>query len=129
MKLTLPLDARIIDTRETDERRLPRRLVNLAACVEDEAAVRNVQVIDLSEGGCRIRGEASGGPETEFLVKLTGLEPLRAKIVWTGEGEFGCRFETELHPKTLELIVATSMQRLRRVEPGTRKRLFQPPRS
>ena len=126
MKLAAPLDARIIDSPETEERRLPRRLVNFAAHIEGDAAVRHAQVIDVSEGGCRIRGDQTGEPGAALLIKLPGLEPLRATTVWIGDGEFGCSFEVALHPATIELLVRNSVQRRRSIEPGTRKRLFHP---
>jgi hypothetical protein len=126
VKLAAPLDARIFDSPETDERRLPRRLVNLAAHIQNEAAVRHVQVVDVSEGGCRIHGVESGEPGSALLIKLPGIEMLRATIVWHKDGELGCSFDVELHPATLELLVRNAVPRLRSVEPGTRKRLFHP---
>lgn len=129
MKLAAPIDARIIDSPETDERRLPRRLVNFAAHIANDAAVRHVQVIDISEGGCRVLGVADGEPGTALLIKLPGLEPLRATVVWLGDGELGCRFEAELHPATLQLLLRNAMPRLRKVEPGSRRRLFHPGRA
>jgi hypothetical protein len=125
VKLAAPLDARIIDSPETDERRLPRRLVNLAAHIEGDASLRHAQVIDISEGGCRMRGEGAE-PGMSQLIKLPGLELLRAKVVWAEGGEYGCSFEVELHPATVELLVRNSVPRLRVVEPGSRKRLFGP---
>ena len=129
MKLAAPLDARIIDSPETGERRLPRRLVNFAAHIADDATVRHVQVIDVSEGGCRIRGVQAGEPGTALLIKLPGLEPLRATMVWHGDGEFGCSFDAALHPATIELLMRNAVPRRRNVEPGTRKRLFHPVRA
>lgn len=129
MKLAAPLDARIIDSPETDERRLPRRLVNLAAHIADDAAVHHVQVVDVSEGGCRIRGAPGSAPGTALLIKLPGLEPLRATSVWVGDDEFGCSFDAELHPATLELLLRNAVPKRRNVEPGTRKRLFHPVRA
>jgi hypothetical protein len=129
VKLAAPLDARIIDSPETEERRLPRRLVNFAAHIADDASVRHGQVIDVSEGGCRIRGGQAGELGTALLIKLPGLEPLRATVVWGGDGEFGCSFDAALHPATIELLVRNAVPRLRNVEPGTRKRLFHPVRT
>ena len=127
MELAAPIDARIIDRDDNDARRLPRRMVNLAAHLHDEAAVRHVQIVDLSQGGCRVRSEQTGAVGGALLIKLPGLEPLRATTIWVGTGEFGCSFETELHPATLELVAANAYPKRRRVAAGSRQRLFGAP--
>jgi len=102
-------------------------MVNLAAHLHDEANVRHVQIVDLSQGGCRVRGEQAATQGAALLIKLPGLEPLRATTVWVGTGEFGCAFETELHPATLELVAANAYPKRRKVVPGSRLRLFGSP--
>lgn len=93
--------------------------MNFAALLEEhETDAQRVAVLDLSEGGCRLRSEAPLEKGASILVKLPGLEAVRATLVWSGEGEAGCAFDEHLHPATVELVIASATPKRRIVRSG-----------
>ena len=69
------------------------------------AAGVSVQVMDLSTHGFRVASHLELCNGTDVWLRLPGLEPCHALVVWS-EGHFiGCAFERPLHPAVLEMIV------------------------
>lgn len=89
-----------------EQRKMPRRIVNFAALVRDSgAASRDVQISDLSPGGCRITAcQLEEG--AEILLKISGLNAIRARVVWISDTEAGCEFCTVLDLPLIEELVA-----------------------
>lgn len=90
----------------TEQRTMPRRIVNFAAVVRDSGATaRDVQISDLSPGGCRITAsQLEKG--AEILLKISGLNAIRARVVWTNNDEAGCEFFTPLDLPMIDELVA-----------------------
>jgi hypothetical protein len=89
-----------------DGRRTRRRAVNVAALIEDAgAAFSGVVVTDLSETGCRASVSTPMEPGTAFILKLPGMEILRAEVIWSEGIEIGCQFADEVHPGTINQIL------------------------
>lgn len=88
-----------------EQRQSRRRAVNFAATLESEGVSSHaVSVLDISERGFRICTSAEVEHDSTMLIKLPGLEAVRAKVVWVKEGQIGCAFEEELHPASLESL-------------------------
>lgn len=65
-----------------------------------------VEVLDLSEGGCMVDSRGLGAkPEERLLVKLPGLGEVGAKIVWIENQRAGLAFEEPLYTPVLENLV------------------------
>ena len=66
----------------------------------------SVQVMDLSTDGFRVVTHLDLCTGSDVWLRLPGLEPCHARVVWS-EGHFvGCAFVRALHPAVLEMIVA-----------------------
>jgi hypothetical protein len=90
----------------TDQRKAPRRIVNLAAALREEGAtISAVKVLDISLGGCRLETEADLEVGGQVWLKLPGLETKRSRIVWTQGRHGGCEFDVPLHPAELDLLM------------------------
>jgi hypothetical protein len=94
---------------DQDSRQAERRIVNLAARLREiGAAMADAEIQNLSTDGFMAETEAAIAPGAQVWLKLQGIEPQKARVVWAEEGKAGCEFETPLHPATLELLVALS---------------------
>ena len=90
-----------------DARGATRRLVDFAGFVrESDAVALRVQVRDISTDGCRIWAPEELKPQSEIWLKVSGLAPVRARVVWVASGEAGCEFSTPLHTSTVEQLLA-----------------------
>lgn len=100
------------DRAQPDRRWAMRRSIELDADLTDSAGVPSaVKVTDISEEGCMIRTLSGREPERHLLheIKITGLDPLGAYVVWSGEGKAGLTFSTPLHPLTVRNLVTKSL--------------------
>ena len=99
---------------EDDERRVRRRAVNFVASLGGtRASFEAVAVLDLSRRGFRIRRDAGYPTDSILLIKLPGIEAVRARVVWCRDGEVGCAFEEELHHTAFEAL----FPRAKRIQP------------
>ncbi len=89
-----------------EQRQSRRRAVNFAATLEGEgASAQDVHVLDLSETGFRLCGDPGAPPGSSLLIKLPGMEAVRAHVVWARQGEVGCAFNEPLHPANLDSVL------------------------
>jgi hypothetical protein len=96
-------------------RRAERRIVNLAARLRDPGAtVSEIEVLNLSTDGFMAQGDVALESGAHAWLKLPGLEPQNAKVVWVEDGKYGFEFTNPLHPATLELLVAAGRKPVRR---------------
>ncbi|MBV8688381.1 MAG: PilZ domain-containing protein [Alphaproteobacteria bacterium] len=96
-----------------DGRKAERRIVNLAAALREEGAkTASVIVLDISVGGFKAELTESFEEGSEVWLKVPGFEAKRSRVVWISGSEAGCEFETPLHPRDLELIVAPKPRRI-----------------
>jgi len=93
----------------------PRRIVNLAARLQERGTQgSDVIVEDISTGGCKLR--PAGGAEVDRVVwlKLSGLEPIRCRVVCIEGDEAGCEFESLLHDGDLDHLRSQALLRPKR---------------
>ena len=64
-----------------------------------------IQIVDLSTDGFRASTHLQMEKGTDVWLRLPGLEPFHAKVMWSKGAFIGCAFERPLHPAVLEMIV------------------------
>jgi hypothetical protein len=65
----------------------------------------SIQILDLSVDGFRACTHLQMDKGSDVWLRLPGLEPYHAKVMWTKGNFIGCAFERPLHPAVLEMIV------------------------
>ena len=105
-KLSRPIPAHVAYLAGgAEQRQTRRRAVNFAAILESEGVSSHpVNVLDISEQGFRIVTAAEVGQGSSMLIKLPGLEAVRATVMWAKDGQIGCSFEEELHPANIQTL-------------------------
>ena len=94
-------------------RKAERRIVNLAAALrEDGARTCQVVVLDISSGGFKAEVTDEVVEGAEVWLKLPSFEAKRSRVIWRRGSEAGCEFETPLHEREIELIVAPAPRRI-----------------
>jgi len=85
--------------------RLARKLV--ATCRLKAGATMDLDVLDLSPGGCLVDVKRWAGAAGErVLVKLPGLAFQPASIAWVEDGHAGLAFEQVIHEAVLDHLLA-----------------------
>lgn len=94
--------------RSASERAEPRHGLTMMGKVFTTAGSREVTVLDLSERGCRFR-DASGHltEGTRLSIKLGGVGPIEAMVMWSDGSFVGVRFANPLYPSVMEHIRET----------------------
>lgn len=69
------------------------------------ASAVSVHILDLSTHGFRINTHLELAVGTDVWLRLPGLEPSLARVMWIEGCLAGCAFERPLHPAVLELVV------------------------
>ena len=64
-----------------------------------------IQIVDLSVDGFRASTHLQLEKGGDVWLRLPGLEPYHAKVMWSKGNFIGCAFERPLHPAVLEMIV------------------------
>jgi hypothetical protein len=96
-----------------DGRKAERRIVNLAAALREEGAKNApIAVLDISAGGFRAELSEDFEEGSEVWLKIPGFEAKRSRVIWVKEKEAGCEFESPLHARDLELIVAPKPRKI-----------------
>ena len=64
-----------------------------------------VEVIDVSEGGCKIKGRHGFAEAGETVVlKIDGVRTPLGKIVWVEDEYAGLKFEGKMHPAIVDFL-------------------------
>lgn len=85
---------------------LPSKL--LAKCRFASGATSDLEVLDLSHGGCMIdRKRATADPGARVLVKLPGLASQAGEVVRVEDNRAGIAFGQPLHEAVLEHLWQT----------------------
>ena len=95
-----------------DRRRAQRRGIELDADVTDPSGFTVVaKITEISEEGCRIRTFSAPALDRDLLhtIKITGLDPIDAYVIWTSEDGAGFAFSTPLDPITVRSLVTKSL--------------------
>lgn len=64
-----------------------------------------IQILDLSVDGFRASTHLQMEKGSDVWLRLPGLEPYHAKVMWSKGNFIGCAFERPLHPAVLDMIV------------------------
>ena len=68
----------------------------------------SVQILDLSTDGFRASTHLDLAPGADVWLRLPGLEPCHAQVVWSERYLVGCKFVRPLHGAVLDMIVNKS---------------------
>lgn len=71
----------------------------------------SIQIMDLSVDGFRAATHLELEKGTDVWLRLPGLEPCHAKVMWARGHLIGCAFERALHPAVLQMIVGKARPR------------------
>ena len=94
------------------DRRARRLPIELGAGLRQRGASGvSVQIMDLSTDGFRAATHLDLYTGTDVWLRLPGLEPCHARVVWTRGHMVGCVFDRPLHGAVLEMIVARARTR------------------
>ena len=97
-----------------DLRTARRRAVQSSGFVrEDVATVVPVEVTDLSTDGCCFRASGSFETATVVWLKIAGLGARQARIIWGGDGAYGCEFCKPLQSEVVEQLYDAEQRKLR----------------
>ncbi len=87
-------------------RRAERVPVEFAAGLRQRGASGvSVHVMDLSTDGFRAATHLELPEGTDVWLRLPGLEPYHAQVMWTKGHFVGCAFVRPLHPAVVDMIV------------------------
>jgi hypothetical protein len=64
-----------------------------------------IQIVDLSVDGFRASTHLQLAKGADVWLRLPGLEPYQARVMWAKGNFIGCAFERPLHPAVLDMIV------------------------
>ena len=65
----------------------------------------SIQIMDLSTDGFRASTHLQLEKGSDVWLRLPGLEPYQATVMWSKGSFIGCAFERPLHPAVLDMIV------------------------
>jgi hypothetical protein len=108
-------DAQVALASSAESRSSRRRVVNLAGHARSEGfPVHLVKVTDLSEDGCKVSGLEMIDPGCQIWLKVDGITPRLARVVWSEGGLAGCEFLSPLGTQVVELAEEGRAKELRR---------------
>jgi hypothetical protein len=67
-----------------------------------------IQIVDLSTDGFRASTHLQLAKGTDVWLRLPGLEPYQARVMWAKGNFIGCAFDRPLHPAVLDMVVNKS---------------------
>jgi hypothetical protein len=71
----------------------------------------SIQILDLSVDGFRASTHLNLAKGTDVWLRLPGLEPYQARVMWTKGVFVGCAFDRPLHPAVLDMVVGKAGRR------------------
>ena len=71
----------------------------------------SIQIVDLSVDGFRASTHLQLAKGTDVWLRLPGLEPYQARVMWAKGNFIGCAFERPLHPAVLDMVVKKTGRR------------------
>jgi hypothetical protein len=91
---------------DADARAGRRRVLNINASIRDAGSpLRRLAVSDLSVSGCRLQDSAGLTENTQVWLKLAGLLPMRARVMWQKGDQAGCEFIDPLSESDLSSLL------------------------
>ncbi len=96
----------VFDSRGHEHRAFTRSGVSITASVREHGGGRQqVDVVDLSQAGFRMRTGSFIAPDRIIFLTLPGYNPLEARIAWYENEYYGCEFVQRLHAAVYDDIV------------------------
>jgi len=93
----------------SNQRRAERKLAGVRSALRPRGMGSiPVQVIDISEMGCRVEVRPTPYQGTTVWLKLPGLEAWHARVAWVGDDCVGLSFSNPLHPAVVERFVSAA---------------------
>jgi hypothetical protein len=93
-------------------RRADRMQIELGAGLRQRGASGvSVQIMDLSIDGFRVATHLDLPPGADVWLRLPGLEPCQARVVWSEGHLVGCAFVRSLHPAVLQMLIGKAGMR------------------
>lgn len=78
-----------------------------------------VEVVDVSEGGCKIKGRHGFAEEGEnVILKIDGVRTPLGKIVWVDDEYAGIAFEGKMHPAIVDHLYHKRVQQKKSLDKG-----------
>ena len=93
-------------TQKKADRKSERVALELGAGLRQRGGTGvGIQILDLSVDGFRASTHLQLEKGSDVWLRLPGLEPYHAKVMWSKGNFIGCAFERPLHPAVLDMIV------------------------
>lgn len=71
-----------------------------------------VELLDVSEGGCKIKGRHGFAKEGEFVsLKIDGVRTPLGKVVWVNDTEAGVAFDGKMHEAIIDHLQRARLER------------------
>lgn len=71
-----------------------------------------VEVVDVSEGGCKIKGRHGFAETGEHVsLRIDGVRTPLGKIVWVDDQHAGIAFDGQMHPGVIEHLYREQLKR------------------
>lgn len=87
------------------DRAAPRRAITMDASLRGNTArAFKVQVLDLSTKGFKVETFSDLKVGSDFFLRLPGLEPRQATVMWVEGYYAGCAFTAPLHQAVVDTI-------------------------
>lgn len=97
-------------TKPTVPRAATRRPLRLLVNSRVESRAINVDLVDISEGGCKIRGTRGFATVGDrVIMKVGGMHAPVGEIAWVEDRYAGVRFEGQMHPAVLDHLCAAQI--------------------
>lgn len=93
-----PIDVVALLTSPEDGRqpRMPRIELGYTAWVREDADVYRTRTLNISQGGICVEGDPRLRPDTEVIVSLAGLGPMKGRVKWKEGERYGIGFNKVL---------------------------------
>lgn len=91
-------------TQESDNRRSLRLPIEVDVNVDHPRSRRRLtaELFDISPEGCRLVTAEPFDPSSQLLIRIAGLEPWPARVVWAKDGTVGVEFHKPINPAVVE---------------------------
>ena len=91
-------------TQVQDSRRGRRLPIQVDVNVDHPRSQRRLtaELSEISAEGCRILITEPLGPSDQLLIRIAGIEPWPARVVWAEDGAVGIEFHKPLHAAVVE---------------------------
>jgi hypothetical protein len=72
--------------------RMPRIELGCTAWVREDADIYRTRTLNISQGGMCVEGDPRLRPDTEVIVSLAGLGPIKGRVTWKEGERYGIGF-------------------------------------